>query len=308
MIALFLNVLTQVVILLILICLGVVLTKTKVLTQKGIASMTDMILYLVTPCVIIKSFMREFDVAVLKKLLFCFLITFLLHIGLIIGANLLIRTKDIKKERVLRFAAIFSNCGYMAIPLQQALIGDEGVFYAAAFIAVFQVFIWSYGVILMSGDRKYISAKKMLINPGVIGLTIGLIFFLLPLEVPKVVSEPISYMASLNTPLPMIVIGYHLANSNLLRGLKDKHCLFTIAVRLIILPLAALGILYLCGVRGNILIAVMICTCMPAATINTMLASKFGGDTESSVNVVSISTVLSLITIPLIVSFTQYIA
>lgn len=308
MIALFLNVLTQVVILLILICLGVVLTKTKVLTQKGIASMTDMILYLVTPCVIIKSFMREFDVTVLKKLLFCFLITFLLHIGLIIGANLLIRTKDIKKERVLRFAAIFSNCGYMAIPLQQALIGDEGVFYAAAFIAVFQVFIWSYGVILMSGDRKYISAKKMLINPGVIGLTIGLIFFLLPLEVPKVVSEPISYMASLNTPLPMIVIGYHLANSNLLRGLKDKHCLFTIAVRLIILPLAALGILYLCGVRGNILIAVMICTCMPAATINTMLASKFDGDTEYSVNVVSISTVLSLITIPLIVSFTQYIA
>ncbi|MEE1185407.1 MAG: hypothetical protein UHX92_04940, partial [Acutalibacteraceae bacterium] len=100
MIALFLNVLTQVVILLILICLGVVLTKTKVLTQKGIASMTDMILYLVTPCVIIKSFMREFDVTVLKKLLFCFLITFLLHIGLIIGANLLIRTKDIKKERV----------------------------------------------------------------------------------------------------------------------------------------------------------------------------------------------------------------
>ncbi|MBP3627309.1 MAG: AEC family transporter [Clostridia bacterium] len=308
MIALFLNVLTQVVILLILICLGVVLTKTKVLTQKGIASMTDMILYLVTPCVIIKSFMREFDVTVLKKLLFCFLITFLLHIGLIIGANLLIRTKDIKKERVLRFAAIFSNCGYMAIPLQQALIGDEGVFYAAAFIAVFQVFIWSYGIILMSGDKKYISAKKMLINPGVIGLTIGLIFFLLPLEVPKVVSEPISYMASLNTPLPMIVIGYHLANSNLLKGFKDKHCLLTIAVRLVILPLAALGILYLCGIRGNILIAVMICTCMPAATINTMLASKFSGDTESSVNVVSISTVLSLITIPLIVSFTQYIA
>ena len=308
MIALFLNVLTQVVILLILICLGVVLTKTKVLTQKGIASMTDMILYLVTPCVIIKSFMREFDVTVLKKLLFCFLITFLLHIGLIIGANLLIRTKDIKKERVLRFAAIFSNCGYMAIPLQQALIGDEGVFYAAAFIAVFQVFIWSYGVILMSGDRKYISAKKMLINPGVIGLTIGLIFFLLPLEVPKVVSEPISYMASLNTPLPMIVIGYHLANSNLLKGFKDKHCLLTIAVRLVILPLAALGILYLCGIRGTMLVSSLISCSAPTAAITTMFAAKFGLDTPLSVNLVSLSTILSIISIPLLITLAQYIA
>lgn len=308
MLQLFLNVLTQVIILLILMLLGATLTKTKVLTDNGIKSMTDMVLYTVTPCVIIKSFMRQFDPATLKKLLLCFLVTLLLHIAMIIVATVLLRSKDIKKERVIRFAAVFSNCGYMAIPLQQALLGDDGVFYSAAFIAIFQALIWSYGIILMSGDKKYLSPKKIILNPGILALAIGLVLFFLPITVPKVIAEPIGYIASLNTPLPMIIIGYHLANTNLLRGFKDIKVVLTILARLVILPLICLGGMYLCGLRGNILVAIMICASMPSAAISTMFAAKFGGDTESSVSIVSIGTVLSLITIPLIISFSQYIA
>ena len=308
MLQLFLNVLTQVIILLILMLLGATLTKTKVLTDNGIKSMTDMVLYTVTPCVIIKSFMRQFDPATLKKLLLCFLVTLLLHIAMIIVATVLLRSKDIKKERVIRFAAVFSNCGYMAIPLQQALLGDDGVFYSAAFIAIFQALIWSYGIILMSGDKKYLSPKKIILNPGILALAIGLVLFFLPITVPKVIAEPIGYIASLNTPLPMIIIGYHLANTNLLRGFKDIKVVLTILARLVILPLICLGGMYLCGLRGNILVAIMICASMPSAAISTMFAAKFGGDTETSVSIVSIGTVLSLITIPLIISFTQYIA
>lgn len=308
MLQLFLNVLTQVIILLILMLLGATLTKTKVLTDNGIKSMTDMVLYTVTPCVIIKSFMRQFDPATLKKLLLCFLVTLLLHIAMIIVATVLLRSKDIKKERVIRFAAVFSNCGYMAIPLQQALLGDDGVFYSAAFIAIFQALIWSYGIILMSGDKKYLSPKKIILNPGILALAIGLVLFFLPITVPKVIAEPIGYIASLNTPLPMIIIGYHLANTNLLSGFKDIKVVLTILARLVILPLICLGGMYLCGLRGNILVAIMICASMPSAAISTMFAAKFGGDTETSVSIVSIGTVLSLITIPLIISFTQYIA
>ncbi len=308
MIGLFLNVLTQVIILLILMLLGVTLTKTKVLTENGVKSMTDMVLYTVTPCVIIKSFMREFDPSTLKKLLLCFLVTLLLHIVMIIIANFLLRSKDIKKQRVLRFAAIFSNCGYMAIPLQQALLGDDGVFYSAAFIAIFQALVWSYGIILVSGDKKYLSPKKIILNPGILALAIGLVLFFLPISVPKIISEPIGYIASLNTPLPMIIIGYHLANTNLLKGFKDMKVMLTILARLVILPLICLGGMYLCGLRGNILVAIMICASMPSAAISTMFAAKFEGDTTTSVNIVTLGTVLSLITIPLIISFTQYIA
>ena len=155
----FINVFTQVDILFILILLGVALTKAKILTEKGVSSMTDMVLILVTPCVIIKSFIREFDKSVLKNLLISFLIAFLAHIGFIILSHLIIRSKEKATERVLRFGAIFSNCGYMSIPLQQAILGDIGVFYAASYVAIFNLFIWSYGIITMSGDKKYLTPK-----------------------------------------------------------------------------------------------------------------------------------------------------
>ena len=126
----FLNVLTQVIILLILILVGAVLAKGKILTSDGVKSMTDTVLMIVTPCVIIKSFIREFDPTVLKSLLLSFLIAIVSHIGFILLAHLLVKDKNKAREKVLRFGAVFSNCGYMSIPLQQALLGDEGVFYS----------------------------------------------------------------------------------------------------------------------------------------------------------------------------------
>lgn len=304
----FINVLTQVVILLILILIGVLLTKAKVLNENGVKCMTNIVLLLVTPCVIIKSFIREFDHNTLKKLLISFLIAFLSHIGFIILSHLIIKDKDKKKEKVLRFGSVFSNCGFMSIPLQQALLGDEGVFYASSYVAIFNLFIWSYGIITMSGDKKYLSPKKLIFSPGIIGITIGLIIFLCSIPVPKIIAEPISYLAGLNTPLPMIIIGFHLANSDVLDAIKNLKCIFAIAFRLVILPIIALGIFYLCGVREVMLISSVISWCAPVAAITTMFSSKFGADTSLSVNFVSLSTIISLITMPLIITFAQYIA
>lgn len=304
----FIGVLTQVVILLILILLGAILTKAHILTEQGVKSMTDTVLILVTPCVIIKSFIREFNTSVLKNLLISFLIAFLAHIGFILVSHLILHDKDKARERVLRFGAIFSNCGFMSIPLQQALLGDEGVFYCSSYIAIFNLFIWSYGLISMSGDKKYLTPKKILLSPGIIALTIGLIIFLLSIPIPKIILEPISYMAALNTPIPMIIIGYHLMQSNVLKGLTDVKSLFAMAVKLVIFPLLTLGVLYLCGVRGTMLVSSVITCSAPTAAITTMFAAKYGADTSLSVNMVSLSTILSLATMPVIITLAQYVA
>lgn len=304
----FLNVFTQVVILFILIFLGAILTKTGVFTEKGISSMTDMVLLLVTPCVIIKSFIREFDSTTFKKLLISFLIAILSHIGFIILSRILLRDKKGRSQKVLQFGVIFSNCGYMSIPLQQALLGDDGIFYGASYIAIFQIFIWSYGLLLMSGDKKVLSPKKMLINPGVIGVSIGLIIFLLSIPVPKVIAEPISYLASLNTPLPMLIIGYHLMKSNILDGLRNIKCFFAIGIKLFLFPLLALLVMYLCGVRGTMLISSVISCSAPTAAITTMFSDKYSCDTALSVNMVSISTLLSLISMPILITLAQHLA
>ena len=304
----FTQVLTQVIILFILIIIGVILAKTNVLGENGVKNITDLVLYTVTPCVIIKSFIREFDVSALKNLLLSFLIAILSHIGFILISRIIIRDKDASNQVVLQFGTIFSNCGFMSIPLQQALLGDTGVFYCSSYIAIFQLFIWSYGILTMSGDKKYVTPKKLIINPGLIGLGVGLVIFLLSIPVPKIVAEPISYMASLNTPLPMIIIGYHLAHSKLIEGIKNIKCLYAIFIKLFLFPLLTLGIMYICGVRGIMLVSSVISTSAPTAAMATMFAAKFNRNTSLSVNMVSLSTAFSLISMPIIITLAQYVA
>ena len=306
----FIDVLTQVCVLFILILLGVLLAKVKMLGENAIKQMTDFVLTIVSPCVIIKSFVREFDPTLTKKLLVSFLISILIHIGYIIICHLFIHDNDKAKEKVMRFAAIFSNCGFMSIPLLEAILGDNGVFYGTSYLAIFYVIVWSYGVFLMSGNRKDLSLKKIAINPGIIGIVIGLsIFFLnIPIHKAPIISEPIMYLAGLNTPLPMIIIGYHLANSKLLSAIKSFKSIFSMGLKLIIFPLLTLFGMYLCGIRGEVLVAITISASAPTAAITTMFSSKYGADTTLSVSMVSLSTIISILTMPLIITLAQSIA
>ncbi len=304
----FAEVFSQVLILMILVALGAMLSKTGILTESGVRSITDMVLMTVTPCVIIKSFVREFDAKALKGLLISFLIAALVHIGFIVLSRIILHSKDISRERVLRLGVIFTNCGYMSLPLQEAILGETGVFYGSSFIAIFNLFVWSYGIITISGDKKYLTPKKLVFNPGMIGLAVGLVVFLFSIPVPKIIYQPISFVASLNTPLPMIIIGYHLSKTDILKSIKDLQCLLASLVRMLLLPSVAIVLMYLCRVRGDMLVSAAISCSAPTAAITTMFASKFGGDTELSVNMVSLTTIMSLLTMPLMITAAQMIA
>lgn len=304
----FINVLTQVVILFILILIGFGLAKTRVLSDKSVSGMTDLVLILVTPCVIVKSFFREFNKSDLKDLLISFLLGVLLHFAFIVLSVLFLRDKNKDRQIVLQYAAVFSNCGFMAIPLQQALLGDNGVFLGSSFVAIFNAFVWSWGLLLMSGDKKTLKPLKIITRPAILALIIGLAVFLLSIPVPKIISEPVSMLAALNTPLPMIIIGFHLANSNVMKSFTDIKCIFTILLRLILYPAAAIVVMWLCGVKGNMLISQAICCSAPVAAVTTMFSSKYNRDTELSVNLVSLSTLLSLITMPVMILLAEKLA
>lgn len=302
----FSTVFSQVLVLFILILLGVIFAKTKLLKDSDVKAITDLVLYTVTPCVIIKSFVREFDKTLLKNLIISFVAVFVAHIIFILVTKLLLHSKTANRQKVLQFGVIFSNCGFMSIPLLQAVLGDDGVFYGSTYIAVFQLFVWSFGIFQMGG-KEFITPKKLIINPGLIGFAVALVIFLLQIPVPKVIFEPISYLAALNTPLPMIIIGYHLANSNLLSGIKDLNLLFASLIKLVILPLIAVFGFYLCGLRGTLPLALTICASAPTAAITTMFSTKFSRDTALSVRMVSVTTLLSIITMPLIVTLAEYL-
>ncbi len=308
----FLTVLQQVIILFIFIFLGVLLTKKNIMTDAGVRSITDFVLYFVTPCVIIKSFMREFDRDTLNDILLSFLLALIIHIFFIAAVTLLLRDKDEAKRKVLRYSVVFSNCGYMCLPVQEAVLGSNGVLLAASFIAIFNLFTWTYGIVLISGERKYISVKKLFINPGIIGLTVGLLVFLLPVRLPafarEILSQPVIGLAALNTPLPMIIIGHRLAQSDLLKTVKDLSALFAIFLRLVLLPLGVLAGMYFCHIRGDMLVSMTISACAPSAANTAIFAAKYNKAPDLAVNLVSLSTVVSLVTIPLIVTLAKYLS
>ncbi|MBQ7915378.1 MAG: AEC family transporter [Firmicutes bacterium] len=297
----------QVLILFILIGLGFTAGKTKLINNPVASGMTNVVLYFVTPCVIVNSFQRDYDPNMLQGLLIAVVAALASHGISILLAHLLVRDKKDAKQRVLRFSVVFSNCGFMSLPLQQALLGADGVFYGAAYIAIFNILGWSYGVAIMSQDSK-LSLKKILLNPGVISVAIGIIIFFTSYRFPNVIGSPITYMAALNTPIPMFLIGFHLSQAKLSTVLTDLKCYWVMALRLILSPLISLGIFYIFGLRGTVLVACMIAVCAPVAAMATMFADKFGQDTETSVGLVSISTLLSIITMPIIVGLTQTLA
>ncbi len=302
------TILKQIIVLFILIFVGVILSKKNILTDKGIKSVTDVVLYVVAPCVIIKSFIREFNLETLKQLLLSFLTAIIAHLIFIILAAIIFKDKDERRQRVLRFGTVFGNCGFMALPIQQTILGETGVFYCASFIAIFNLCSWTYGVVEMSGDKKSISIKKIIYNPGIIGLLIGIIIFVFSIPIPEVVKTPITYFSALNTPIPMLIIGYHLSKSNFKKAIKDVKCIIACFARLLLFPAVAILAIYLVGFRNELLVSSAISACAPVGAYTTIFASKYDKDTELSVNMVSLSTVLSLLTMPIVISVVQSIA
>ncbi len=302
------NILTvgnQVLILFILIAVGFVCRKRNIFSDSAVAGLTNFVLYIVTPCVIINSYLREYNPEMLSGLLITVIAAFISFAVNILIAHFTLHDKDEKSEKVIRFASVFSNCGYMSIPLQNAVLGSDGVFFGATYIAVFNIVLWTYGVLLMSGDKNNISVKKFLINPGIIGTALGLIVFFSPVKLPYVIAEPVSYLAALNTPVPMMIIGYYLAGSSF--RIKGASVYLSMFLKLIVFPLLMLLGLYLAGIRGVVLASSVTSVAAPVAAATTMFSEKFGGNTPLSASMVSVSTLLSIITMPVIIGISMAI-
>ena len=275
------------------------------LDEHSVKKITDILLYIIAPCVIVRSFIREFDPNMMMGILIVAVSAIAIHAFSIAVATLVFRSKDEGRKRVLRFGTIFSNCSFMSIPLQQQIIGNDGVLYGATFVAMFNLIAWSYGVTIMQGRGKGISVKKIILNPSIICVFVGMIIFLWSIPVHEIIYKPLSYLADLNTPLPMLVIGYYLSKGSLKSAFTDKIAYLSVFLRIIAIPAVAMTVLYICGVRGDMLTSLVISVSAPTASITTMFSAKFDCDTELSVKLVTLSTLLSMITMPIFVSIAQ---
>ena len=298
----FTTVFQQIVILFIMIGVGYICSKRGFLSPLTIKEISKFIIYVVTPCIVVESFNRPFDSSMLGNMGIACAAAVGSHLLNIILSRILIREKEQNRRVVYQFATIFSNCGFMGLPLQYAILGTDGVFYGAVFIAIFNVFTWTYGFTIMGSKGQKIKLREILLNPGVLGVTIGLIIFVNSIQIPHVLLVPVKSFAALNTPLPMVVVGYYLAQITSLKVLKDRYLVITQAVKLLAAPLLALLIFYAAGIRGLLLISLVISASAPSAANTVMFSVLFNRDTRLAVTLVSVSVLLSLFTMPLVIS------
>lgn len=289
----------------VLIAVGFLCGKKGILNDFSSRCMTDIVLYVVTPCVMITAFQREFSFELVGKIVTAIVCAALILAGSILVSVLIFRNKDESRRRVLQFSVIFSNCGFMSLPLQKAILGDDGWFYGSIFVAVFNIFVWTYGLVSMSGDKKQLSLKKLAVNPGIFGVAVAIILFVCKINLPYIISQPIAYLSDLNTPLPMLIIGFYLSKADFKKAFTDIGIYAAVAVRLLVIPIASAIIMSLFRIDSTIIVAFVIASSAPTAATTTMFAAKFSRDVDLSVGVVASTTVVSVITMPLVVAFSQ---
>ena len=297
----------QVSILYIIVAVGFICDKVGLYKEKTARLSNDLLFYIITPAVIITAFLSMDNSAEnYKKLLLAFAFAVVLQIvGALISLPFF-RDKSKEDKCIYKFASNYGNVGYMALPLANAVLGAEGVFYCSVVVMVFNVFSFTHGIKIMTGGKSF-DAKKLLFNPGTIAVLIGLPLFIFGVKLPEIVQTPVDYLASLNTPIAMIFFGTYLANTDLKTMFSDKRVYLTALLKLIVLPLCMLGIFKLCGVTGALVPALILSSSAPSANNTVMFAAKYDKDAPCASKVVALVSFMSIITMPVMIALGQQI-
>lgn len=299
----------QVGILYIIVLVGAICDKIGLFTEKTAKACTDLLFYIITPCVIVQSFLnQEFTKETGIRLLVAVGCGFLMHFVAIILNLPLYRKGDREKNDLFRYSSIYGNVGYMTLPLTEAILGTEGVFYCSAVVMAFNTVSFTHGVYVMNSNGGKFDKKKLFFNPGVISVLIGLPLFLLKVDLPDIINQPISYISTMQTPIAMLIFGTFLAHTRFNDIFKYKKILLVSVMKLFVLPAAMVGIYYLLGLSGTLLIALTISACAPTANNTVMFAAKYNKDTGLAAQIVAMVSFISVITMPLIIAAVQTIA
>lgn len=299
----------QVLILYIMVAVGFICDKTGLFTEKTARGTNSLLFFVTTPAVIIQSFLKtEFSKDGAIKLLIAFGGAVAIHLIGIAISSFLFKKTEIDKRVVYRFACVYGNVGYMALPLAQEILGSEGVFYCSVGVIAFNIFCFTHGSFIMTkkekGEKSF-KFKKLVLNPGVISVLIGLPLFLFSVKLPEIIETPLYSVAACNTPLAMIVFGTYLANADFKSVFKDKNIFLTAFVKLICMPLIIFGVYRIFGFSGAFLVAAMITASAPSANNTVIFTAQYDRDLNTASRTVTAVSVLSVITMPLIIALAQ---
>ena len=215
-----------------------------------------------------------------------------------------------RKDPIGAFAGAFSNPGFFGVPLMIASLGQGAVFYAASFIAFLNIGQWTYGVSRLNGQplTEGLKLRKLIRAPFVIAILVGLVLFATQIPLPDVIVNCITTLAGLNTPLAMFTVGVFLAQTDFWKMFRKKELYLVSAVRLLLVPAVSLLLLSLLPAdMAAMKMVLLIAVSCPVGSNVAVYAQLHGKNYPYAVETVIISTMLSILTIPLVVHFSTMI-
>ncbi|MGD8401250.1 MAG: AEC family transporter [Bacillota bacterium] len=294
------NIFSQVITLFLLMMVGFIARRVKALDAEMVKCMNKLLINFAAPFIALSAFQFSFSGRMLAEAGTVFLIAVVTNLATIfIGKLLFLRMPD-ATGRVLRFSAIFTNCAFVGYPVIGGFYGEQGIFLTSIYIVAFNIFVWTYGVFIFTGKADRESLKHALLNPAVVAIFLGLLLFLFSVKLPTPLKLTLEMIGGMTTPLAMIIVGSFLAELKPADLFSGWSVYYGSAVRLVAMPLLTLVCLRLLGINGVVLGVSVLAVAMPVATLTTPLAEQNGGDALFASRLVFISTMLSMVTIPLL--------
>lgn len=294
----------QIVQLFLILIMGYVIVRAGLLKVSDSKTISVVMVYLVCPCMILNAFQIEDTPEIRRGLAYAVVIAVAMHVVLLAITALLRR--PLKLDAVEQVNVVYSNAGALVIPLVQALLGSEYVIYSCAFIIVQTVLIWTHANACLQGSFSF-QWKKLLGNVNILAILAGMLLYLLRLTLPELLQNTVSSMGSMIGPIGMLLAGMAIAEKPLREVFCTARNYLPAALRLLICPLVILLLLWACHASGwvedgkNILMTVYLAAITPACTTVTSMAQLYDRDAAHSSALYVLTTLLSIVTMPVMI-------
>ena len=293
------QVLLQVLTLFLLMLCGFIARKSRMMGGEGFSALNKLVLFFAQPALILSSMQQSSSPELIHDLAWVFVLACAAMALSGFVALLFFRREAAPRRSVLTSMAMVSNCGFMGFPVITAALGEEALIYAVIYVAAFQLICWTLGAYVFGG-RSAMRPGELFRNPSLLAVLGGLVLFLTGWRLPGFVNDGLSMMGSVTTPVAMFVIGSNLVGLTPAH-LSDRPMLTACALRLVAAPLMVL-LLRLTSLSGLVVNSLFLCTAMPCAALTAMMAELYQADSVMASRGVAVSTALSMVTVPLLLS------
>lgn len=282
---------------------GVFSYRAKIVDEEMNKKLSELVLTLFTPVLLFTSFQKDFSKDLLAGLgisVFLSLVSF----GVIwLVCKCVVYGQEKDYAVVEHVAMMYSNCGFIGIPMAQGIWGTKGVFYMTAYVAAANFLLWSHGIIVMSGKKDMRSLKNVFTSPTIISIVLGAVCFLAKVRIPAMIKEPMDMIANMNTPMAMMAAGINIAQSDLGRTFRKRRLYWLSFVKLIVMPMSLVGLFYLIPVGDEVKTVMILATSCPVGVTGSLFALRYGKDAVYASELFAMSTIISIITVPFMMLF-----